>query len=60
MGGYDEENKTRIYFKENGEIEKILVDYGDGNSKVTDHKELDRITNFNLRWLNIAERELNK
>lgn len=58
--GYVEKNKTRIYFKENGEIEKILVDYGDGNSKVTDHKELDRITNFNLRWLNIAERELNK
>ncbi|MEJ6748726.1 MAG: hypothetical protein QNK60_02215 [Flavobacteriales bacterium] len=56
----DSKDKTRIYFKENGEIEKILVDYGDGNSKVTDHKELDRITNFNLRWLNIAERELNK
>ena len=56
----DSKDKTRIYFKENGEIEKILIDYGDGTLKVTDHKELDRITNFNLRWLNIAEKELNK
>ena len=55
-----EKLKTRVYFKENGDIEKILVDSGDGNNKVTDRNEVSGIKKSVLRWLNIAEKELNK
>jgi len=54
------QDKTRIYFKENGKIEKILVDYGDGNTKVNDRGEIEIIEQNEIRWLNIALKELNK
>ena len=50
--------KTRVYFKENGDIEKILVDSGDGNNKVTDRGEVSGIKKSVLRWLSIAENKL--
>jgi hypothetical protein len=53
-------DKWRIYFKENGEVEKILVDYGDGNTKVNDRGEIEIIEQNEIRWLNIALKELNK
>ena len=53
-------NKSRIYFKKSGEVEKILIDYGDGNTMVNDRNEIEMIKKNELRWLNIAERELNK
>ena len=53
-------NKSRIYFKKSGEVEKILIDYGDGNTRVNDKNEIEMIKKNELRWLNIAERELNK
>jgi hypothetical protein len=54
------EDKTRIYFKENGEIEKILVDYGEGNTTVNDSSDIEIIKRNKLIWLSIAEKELNK
>jgi hypothetical protein len=54
------QDKTRIYFKKNGEVEKILVDYGDGNVKVNDRGEIEIIEQNEIRWLNIALKELNK
>ena len=48
------EDKTRIYFKENGEIEKLLVDYGDGSVEIKDRNEIERITESELEWLEIA------
>ena len=57
--GHEQED-VRIYFKENGEIEKILVDYGDGNTKVNDRGEIARIKQNELRWLDTAVKELNK
>jgi len=48
------EDKTRIYFKENGEIEKLLVDYGDGNVEIKDRNEIERITESELKWLERA------
>ena len=53
-------DKWRIYFKENGEVEKILVDYGDGNTKVNDRGEIEIIEQNKIIWLNIALKELNK
>ena len=62
-GSGTHQNSTRIYFKQldygDGpviypEIEKLLVDYGDGNVEVKDRNEIERISNSALEWLEKA------
>ena len=49
---------TRVYFKENGGIEKVLIDVGDGNTQVTDRSSIERIKESVIQRLNFAEKEL--
>ena len=47
-------DNLRLYFTSDGRIEKLLVDYGEGNMEITDKKEIERITKSELEWLEIA------
>ena len=56
--------KFKLYFKSDGDIEKLSVsDYEKGNirkSEIKDKNEIERIKQSELRWLEIAKKELNK
>ena len=53
-----EEDKTRLYFTSDGEIEKLLVDYGEGNVEIKDINEIERIKQPELEWLEKAKEAL--
>ena len=49
------DSEIRLYFKSDGEIEKVLVDNGDGNVKITEKNKSQNIVDSALRFLNIDE-----
>ena len=51
--------KIRIYFKADLEVEKVLFDNGQGNTKINDKNTVEDIKKQYLKWLYIAEDELN-
>ena len=51
--------KIRIYFKDYLEVEKVLFDNGQGNTKIKDKNTIEDIKKQYLKWLFIAEDELN-
>ena len=52
--------KIRIYFKDDLEVEKVLFDDGQGNTKINDKNMIEDIKKQYLKWLFIAEDELNR
>jgi len=49
------DNEIRLYFKVNGEIEKILVDNVDGRNEITDKNDGESIVDSALRFLTLDE-----
>ncbi len=52
--------KIRIYFKNYLEVEKVLFDDGQGNTKINDKNLIEDIKKQYLKWLFQAENELNR
>ncbi len=55
------EEKIRLYFKSDGSIEKVLVDYGneEGNIDMTNSTDIDKIIQPELDRLKVAQNKLN-
>ena len=48
--GSDKE-ENRLYFNKFGGIEKLLVNYGNGNKEITDIDEINKLKQVTLNWL---------
>tara|TARA_B100000795_G_C22784804_1_gene434096 strand:+ start:595 stop:1983 length:1389 start_codon:yes stop_codon:yes gene_type:complete len=46
-----EKEENRLYFNKFGEIEKLLVNYGNGNKEINDQDEKNSIKESTLNWL---------